>query len=250
MRTLTAATLAGAVMLVGGCAHAVGGNVDVRVVDRTTGETLPMYRHGGKWWVPGKPGSHYAVALTNRGGGRVLAVIAVDGINAISGETAAPEQTGYVLSSGQSAQITGWRKDMSRVAAFEFTALANSYAARTGRPDNVGVIGVAVFREKVRHVPPPTPPMLHEKQSSRDASSPAPAAGALADASGSGEAARRSERAQESRIGTGHGRTEHSATTYTQFERASSTPDELITIHYDSRDNLIAMGVMPIPSTS
>ncbi|MGZ8980959.1 MAG: hypothetical protein ACXW2D_09420, partial [Burkholderiaceae bacterium] len=141
MRTLTAATLAGAVMLVGGCAHAVGGNVDVRVVDRMTGETLPMYRHGGKWWVPGKPGSHYAVALTNRGGGRVLAVIAVDGINAISGETAAPEQTGYVLSSGQSAQITGWRKDMSRVAAFEFTALANSYAARTGRPDNVGVIG-------------------------------------------------------------------------------------------------------------
>jgi hypothetical protein len=248
MQTLAAATLAGAMMLAGGCAHAVGGNVDVRLVDRSTGETLPMYRHGGKWWVPGKPGSRYAVALTNRGGGRVLTVIAVDGINVISGETAAPEQTGYVLSSGQSAQITGWRKDMSRVAAFEFTALANSYAARTGRPDNVGVIGVAVFRERVRHVPPPAPPVQHEKQSSRDAASPA--AGVTGDAAGSNEAARRSERAQESRIGTGHGRSEHSATSYTDFERASSTPDEVITIHYDSRDNLIAMGVIPVPTVS
>lgn len=250
MRTLAAATLAGAMTLTGGCAHAVGGNVDVRVIDRTTGETLPMYRHGGKWWVPGKPGSRYAVALTNRSGGRVLTVIAVDGINVISGETAAPDQTGYVLSSGQAAQITGWRKDMSRVAAFEFTSLANSYAARTGRPDNVGVIGVAVFREKVRHVPPPAPPVLHEKQSSRDASSPAPAAGASADAAGSNEAARRSERAQESRIGTGHGRSERSTTTYTDFERASATPHEVITIHYDSRDNLLAMGVIPVPSPS
>jgi hypothetical protein len=250
MRTPAAAILAGAIMLSGGCAHAVGGNVDVRVVDRMTGETLPMYRHGGKWWVPGKPGSRYAVALTNRSGGRVLTVIAVDGVNVISGDTAALDQTGYVLASGQSAQITGWRKDMTRVAAFEFTSLSNSYAARTGRPDNVGVIGVAVFREKARPVPPTAPPVLHEKQSSRDASPPAPAAAAAGDATGSNEALRRSERAQESRIGTGHGRSEHSVTSYTDFERASSTPDEVITIHYDSRDNLIAMGVIPVPAPS
>jgi hypothetical protein len=36
-------------------------------------------------------------------------------------------------------------------------------------------------------------------------------------------------------------------TSYTDFERAQSTPDELIAIHYDSRDNLIAMGVIPRP---
>ena len=244
MRILAAAATAGALMLAGGCAHAVGGTVDVRVTDRATGETLPTYWHEGKWWVPGKPGRRYAVALTNRGGGRVLTVVSVDGVNVISGETAAPDQAGYVLSSGQVAQITGWRKDMSRVAAFEFTALPNSYAARTGRPDNVGVIGVAVFRERVRYVPPPA---LSKEQSSRNeaASPPAPAA---SDAMGSAEA-RRSERAQESRIGTGHGRSEHSVTSYTDFERASSTPDEIITIHYDSRENLLAMGVIPAPRT-
>ena len=185
MRILAAAATSGALMLAGGCAHAVGGKVDVRVTDRATGETLPIYWHDGKWWVPGKPGRRYAVALTNRGGGRVLTVVSVDGVNVISGETAAPDQTGYVLSSGQAAQITGWRKDMSRVAAFEFTSLPNSYAARTGRPDNVGVVGVAVFREKLRYVPPPA--VLQEKQSSREAAPSAPAAGASSDGTGSNE---------------------------------------------------------------
>lgn len=244
-RILAASACAVALMLAGRCAHAVGAAVDVRVSDRATGETLPTYWHEGKWWVAGKPGRRYAVTLTNRGGGRVLTVVSVDGVNVISGATAAPDQTGYVLAGGQVAQITGWRKDMSRVAAFEFTSLPNSYAARTGRPDNVGVIGVAVFGERVRYAPPPHLSKQHE---SRDeaASPPAPAAGAASDATGSAEA-RRSERAQESRIGTGHGRSERSVTSYTDFERASSTPDEVITIHYDSRENLVAMGVIPAP---
>ena len=79
MRILAATATAAALMLAGGCAHAVGGTVDVRVTDRATGETLPTYWHEGKWWVPGKPGRRYAVALTNRGAGRVLTVVSVDG---------------------------------------------------------------------------------------------------------------------------------------------------------------------------
>ena len=250
MRTLAAAAAAGALTFLGGCAHAVGSNIDVRVTDRSTGETLPMYWHDGKWWVPGRPGNRYAVALTNRSAGRVLTVISVDGVNVVSGETAAPDQTGYVLSSGQSAQITGWRKNMSRVAAFEFTSLPNSYAARTGRPENVGVIGVAVFRERVRYVPPP---VIERQSRNEPAPQPGAAAGAASDsAAPMQEGARRSERdrVQEQKLGTGHGRNEHAPTSYTDFERASTVPDEVITIHYDSRDNLIAMGVITAPRLS
>jgi hypothetical protein len=228
-------------------AHAVGSLVDVQVIDRQSGETLPMYWHNGRWWVPGKPGSRYAVALTNRSGGRALTVISVDGINVISGETAAPDQTGYVLSHGQFAQITGWRKNMSRVAAFEFTSLADSYAARTGRPDNVGVIGVAVFRERARPLPPPVLQRSDERQSPAPG---APSAGAANEASSPEAKADRSQGAlarRESRIGTGHGRSEHAPTSYTDFERAQSTPNETIAIHYDSRENLVAMGVIPQP---
>jgi len=100
----------------------------------------------------------------NRTGSRVLVVLSVDGINAITGETAGIAQSGYVLAPYASAEITGWRKSAAEAAAFYFTSIADSYAARTDRPDNVGVIGAAVFRERVwrrpeprNYAPPPAP---------------------------------------------------------------------------------------------
>jgi len=244
-----AAAAAVALLTLSAPAHAVGSLVDAQLIDRVSGETLPMYWHNGRWWVPGKPGNRYAVALTNRSGARALTVISVDGVNVVSGETAAHDQTGYVLSQGQFAQITGWRKNLSRVAAFEFTSLADSYAARTGRPDNVGVIGVAVFREKPRPASPPV--MLPRTEPARD-DAPAPAAGAAAESSKSNEAEASSATPgrlaqRESRLGTGHGRSEHAPTSYTDFERAQLHPNETIVIHYDSRENLVAMGAIPRP---
>jgi hypothetical protein len=246
IRTLAAAA-AVALLTLPAPARALGSLVDVHLIDRATGETLPMYWHNGRWWVPGKPGNRYAIALTNRSGSRALTVISVDGVNVVSGETAAHDQTGYVLSHGQFTQITGWRKNLSRVAAFEFTSLPDSYAARTGRPENVGVIGVAVFREKPR---PLSPSILPNRSSREDA--PAPATGAAAEspkaneADSSGEAQGRLAQ-RDSRLGTGHGRSEHAPTSYTDFERAQSNPNETVVIHYDSRENLVAMGVIPQP---
>ena len=71
--------------------------VDIDVIDRDTGEWLPEYRHRGQYWIPGDPGHRYSVRLTNTTGERVLVVLSVDGVNAISGQTAAASQTGYVL---------------------------------------------------------------------------------------------------------------------------------------------------------
>ncbi len=244
---LGALLTAAALFAVATPAHSIGSLIDVQVLDRSTGETLPMYWHNGRWWVPGKPGGRYAITLANHSGGRALGVVSVDGVNVVSGDSAAHDQVGYVLGRGQYAQITGWRKDMTRVAAFEFTALANSYAARTGRPDNVGVIGVAVFREKTKPESPPPVMSRQEKQEAARDAAPAPAAGASAANESEDRKRADSASAREQSIGTGHGRNERSVTSYTDFERAQSTPNELIAIHYDSRDNLIAMGVIPRP---
>jgi len=48
---------------------------------------------------------------------RVLAVTAVDGVNVVSGETAAYDQTGYVFGGGQQYAINGWRKSNQEIAA-------------------------------------------------------------------------------------------------------------------------------------
>ena len=136
-------------------ASAVGALVDLQIVDRDRGGELGTYRYRGASYVAGRPGDRYAIRLVNRSPGRLLVVLSVDGVNAVSGETAAVGQTGYVLAPYGSAEITGWRKSDAEAAAFYFTSLPDSYAARTDRPGNVGVIGAAVFRERAPLPPPP-----------------------------------------------------------------------------------------------
>jgi hypothetical protein len=268
---MTAVALAAGTLMAAAPAHAVGRLVDVQVMDRDSGQRLPVYSHEGQWWVAGRPGARYAIAVRNATGARVESVMSVDGVNIISGDTADWAQTGYVLPRWQSAQITGWRKSDDEVAQFHFTALPKSYAARTGRPDNVGVIGVAVYREKTAPPPPryrapasrideplydeapayesdyggaPASPQANVKAQS----SAAPSAASMSEAqtSAATERARRAEPAAP-RLGTGHGARESSHVEHTRFIRSTGSPQEVITIRYDSRENLLAMGIIPSP---
>jgi hypothetical protein len=243
--------------------HAMGHLADVRIIDRDSGETLQVVSHQGEYWVAGRPGARYAVALRNTGADRMMAVVSVDGVNVVTGDTAATGQTGYVLNAWQSYDITGWRKSDTEVAAFHFTRLPESYAARTGRPAHVGMIGVAVFRE--RTAPPEIAPVrprwrerreLSESERSQlERSEPAsPPVAAESPAPGNGGAKAASPReatdtmrrhGNASRLGTGHGAREKDRVGHTRFERRSAQPEELIVIRYDSRANLMAMGVLP-----
>ncbi|TAG25963.1 MAG: hypothetical protein EAZ37_10690 [Burkholderiales bacterium] len=262
-------------------AMAVGRVADVNVVDRSTGQTLPVHFHRGEYWVAGQPGAKYSIQIRNSRGARVLAVTSVDGLNVLSGETADFSQSGYVFESGQRYGIEGWRKSDSEVAAFVFTASGDSYAERIGKPRDMGVIGVALFRER-----PPvalySPPVIaapageprSESSAPRSAelsdkfreSAPAPTAAPAqapspiasaapqADAS-SRKAAPSAERsaalppmpAATPKLGTAHGERETSVVSRTQFVRNSAQPDEIIRIRYDSHANLVALGVIPSP---
>ncbi len=220
-------------------AHWPTDRVGVDIIDRSDGRVLPIYVHEGRRYVVGKPGNEYAIRLRNDGNERALAVMSVDGVNVISGDTASPSQSGYVLGAHTSFDIAGWRTSLSRTAAFYFTTLANSYAARTGRPDNVGVIGVAVFREQPRPVLQSMPQLsgkLERRDQPRDEADRAAAPASAANAAGA-------MAEQKSQIGTGYGRSETSYAQYTDFRRASDAPSETITIYYDSYENLLAQGV-------
>jgi len=231
-------TLLATLLLIAGCISgaAAASLAEVQVIDRTTGQSLETWRHRGRLYVAGTPGNRYAVSLRNRSEGRVLTVISVYGVNAVSGETANASQSGYVLAPGQSAEIAGWRKNMEEVAAFYFTRIGDSYAARTERPQNVGVIGVAVFNEYV----PPTPPAQIGAQEKAESSAD----------NATGSAARSAAKAApapaaEAKLGTGHGERIAARVGTTEFRRQSTQPNEVITIYYDSRANLIARGIIP-----
>ena len=115
-------------------AQVVGGLAEVAIIDRDSGATLNPYFYRGEYWIAGRPGARYAIEIRNRLDERLLAVTSVDGVNVVSGATAAWDQAGYVFNGGERYQITGWRKSDVQVAAFTFTDSPNSYAERTGRP--------------------------------------------------------------------------------------------------------------------
>ncbi len=240
--------------------------VQVDVVDRDLAQTLHVWRDHGRPVVAGRPGDRYALRLVNNSGERVLAVVAIDGVNVISGETAAVSQRGYVLEPWQRTEVNGWRKSDSEVAAFEFTSLADSYAARTGRPQDVGVIGVAVFREApplevsdarptlrfegaAKASPAPVPPALpapsfNAQPLSESRRAEAADAAAPPDTSA---AARSQAPIARDRLGTGHGARETDVARVVTFQRASAQPDQRLEIRYDSYENLAAAGIVPPP---
>ena len=260
---LATCALAAALNLAGATAALADARlVQVDVLDRDNGETLRVWRDHGRPVIAGRPGARYAVRLVNNSGERVLAVVAIDGVNVVSGETAGVAQRGYVLEPWQRTEITGWRKSDDEVAAFEFTSLANSYAARAGRPQDVGVIGVAVFREapmmEVSNAAPPAP-RLDGLAKAMPAPDAAAAAGTMAPPpaqesrrprdSGveTAGAARAQPRSAPERLGTGHGARESSVVRVTTFQRASTQPEQRIEIRYDSLENLVAAGIVPPP---
>jgi hypothetical protein len=220
-------------------AQPVGGLAQIAVIDRQTGVALSAHYYRGEYWVEGRPGAKYAIEIHNRLGERVLAVTSVDGVNVLSGETAAWDQAGYVFEPGERYQVNGWRKSDAEVAAFTFTESPNSYAERTGRPANVGVIGIALYRERQPQAWA-QPRLSEERPTNRSDASVAPQAPA---------AAPRAELAPK--LGTGHGEREYSYVNHTEFARLQPQPNEVIRIRYDSLDNLLAMGVIrrerPLP---
>lgn len=263
-RVLLASLVAGALCGAGGQAQAIGSLADIQIYDRMHNRYLPVHWHEGKAYVVGEPGNEYQIRVANRVGGDVMTVVSVDGVNVVTGETASPEQSGYVFSRRQQYDIKGWRKSLDRTAAFYFTQLPDSYAARTGRPDNVGVIGVAVFRRKPADPPPAIsrddrrwwgPHSSGAGSSRSEASEKSATAGQpssdmaetrpAAPADLSSGMANRYLPSPAPALGTGHGRSETSVVRNVAFERATSLPEETITIYYDSRRNLMASGIIP-----
>lgn len=186
------------------------------------------------WVFPTRPGfaylggidQHpYELMVRNNTARRVLAVVSVDGINVVTGESAAVNQSGYVVGPYSDVSIGGWRKSLSEVARFVFSAPERSYANRTGRAANVGVIGVAVFNEyePPRHQDHKSHQKMENSAAESDRSTPS-----LPSSPG---------------LGTEHGQREASVATTTQFRRASSQPVEVLELKYDTLPNLERMGV-------
>lgn len=236
-------------------------------VESAGGGALPTYAHGGSTYVAGRMGERYNIRVHNHTGERVEAVVTVDGRDVVSGQLGNYKtQRGYVLEPYGSVLIEGYRQSLDHVAAFRFTDVRDSYSGRWGTPQHVGVIGVAVFKEyQPRRRPSPPAPIAtrpyyepyegdYEGAAGRAAESQAPPpADAPAKSAPQAGAAYRDEVAtgydrRAARLGTQYGETTYSSVRETTFERRHKRrPDVLLTVYYDSAENLRARGIIPEP---
>lgn len=214
------------------------------------GRSLTSVRHRGQTFVAGERGERYEIVVTNNTSTRIEVVVSVDGRDTVSGKPGDfTSQRGYVLEPFGAVTIDGFRTSLEQVAAFRFSGVEDSFTARLGTPQNAGVIGVAVFKER------PHPHMAHGRVAAPEAS--APTGGTRSgdrssrpskkDSKAPSSASRShapSEHEQRNELGTEFGEQRFSAVREVSFVRASSRrPDFSTQIRYDSARGLAARGV-------
>jgi hypothetical protein len=235
------------------------------------GSPAPTFWYRGESYVMGRTGERYMIRVSNNTSRRIEAVVTVDGRDVVDGKPGDyRKKRGYLVPAWGHVDIDGWRISQSEAAAFRFSSVADSYAARMGNAREVGVIGVAVFPERVwrpRPLPPPPHPHCcfdddygrYAPEGKRSAEAPAPATSApsdaMADARGYGsmgnkdkaEASRGSyapRRHERPGLGTEFGEAVSSRIHEVGFVRAnSSSPTVVLGVRYNDREGLLAMGV-------
>jgi hypothetical protein len=254
-----------------------GSGYEVQVL--VDGSPAPTFWHHGETFVMGSVGERYIIRVHNNTGRRVEAVVTVDGRDVVDGKPGDyRNKRGYLVPAWGEVDIDGWRLSQSHAAAFRFSSVSDSYAARTGSAREVGVIGVAVFPERIYHprpvMPPPPPPRCCfdedrvESESYAPSASPARKMEAPAEAtkspassrpepfpdgrrgfgSTSGEAkakdSRFSSHSRRPGLGTEFGESVNSQIQEVEFVRASSSmPAVVLGMRYNDHDGLVAMGV-------
>jgi len=220
-------------------------------IDGRPASLYPAPDGSGRYYVEACRGGRYSVTLANRTRERVGIVLTVDGLNAISGERDFGLGRMYVLDPWQRTSVQGWRTSLSEVRQSTFVDERASYAARAGKAnEKMGWIEVAVYREHraLAQVQPPHPlpqrPAPADEQEGRGRAeanaAPEPSSARDApDAPAAGAAAK-----ARSYPGTGWGERTHDPVMLVSFD-PEANPYERVTLRYEYRPALVALGVVP-----
>lgn len=197
------------------------------------GQRQPIYRRqrDNQPFVEGLWGQPYVLEVRNLTHARVEILNSVDGRNTLRDEEADLRlNRGIIIGPHDVWTITGWRIDDNNTGQFVFSDPTQSVEQMaTGTHRNAGVFGFALYAEYVQPV--------YRGDVYRGGGT----------MRGGGQFLGVSKGGQESfspDMGTRMGDIQHDAVGRTTFNRASSEPVEVLTIHYRSRDWLERYGII------
>ena len=217
--------------------------VDVRIVSDSGTEfakyrTYPRVHQDGRFfYVEAVKGDRYSIRVTNKSGGRIGVVIAVDGRNIISGKKSdlKRDERMYIIGPYENNTFEGWRTGMDRTNRFYFTEASDSYAEKVfADASAMGTIALAVYREKL--------PEVMQYRDKPLGMQEAPAAAAPR-ASGESASADRSEAKKSEQAGTGFGETTHSPARLVDFEPERAVAERIV-MKYEWRSELCKKGII------
>jgi hypothetical protein len=213
------------------------------------GRPVAEYYARGRTYVEALKGAEYELRVRNPTGDRVAVALSVDGLNTIDARhTSAWNSSKWVIEPYGSITISGWQMSTERARRFYFTDEGDSYGAKLGRTENLGVISAVVFRERrSRIIVPPRPITRDEdrERSQKDKSSSQPSN------AGAGEAARSSVAPprNDDYAATGIGRSVRNDVTWVNME-LEQQPAAEISLRYEYYSALLKLGVAPRPNYS
>jgi hypothetical protein len=229
---------------------------DCRLEVLVNGAPRPEYSARGVTYIEALRSQGYEIRLTNPYGVRVAVALSVDGLNTLDARhTAARSARKWVLDPYQTIVLRGWQTSGEQARRFFFTSEQNSYGQWLGKTENLGIISAVFFRERVpialrqpmRILPAPPPPPKAE-------AAPQPSGVPQGQAGGVGGALDRKEspnltKQQEDYAATGIGQAENHPVTLVYMDLEDS-PASVVTIRYEYRPALIALGILPEAPTA
>ena len=206
--------------------------VDVLVNGRPVAE----YKARGRTYVEALQGSEYELRVRNGSPDRVAVALSVDGLNTIDARhTSAWNASKWVIEPYQTITISGWQVSSERARRFYFTNERDSYGAKLGQTENLGVISAVFFRERNRVI----------TAVPRDA--PLPSRGRAENQSAQSEARQEAAKAptrDDDYAATGIGRNVHNDVRWVDMNLESQSAGE-VTIRYEFYPELLRLGVIP-----
>jgi hypothetical protein len=212
------------------------------------GRPVAEYFARGKTYVEALKGAEYELRVRNPTGERVAVALSVDGLNTIDARhTSAWNSSKWVIEPYGSITIGGWQMSSERARRFYFTDEGDSYGAKLGRTENLGVISAVIFRER-RPVVISPPRIYRDDDRVRSQKEKAPS---QPSDSRAGEAARSSASpaTNDDYAATGIGRSVRNDVSWVDMD-LDQQPAAEMSIRYEYYSALLKLGVYPRPNYS
>lgn len=214
------------------------------------GYPLEEYPARGRLYIEALERAEYEIRISNPLPVRVAVALAVDGLNSIDARhTTARAASKWVIEPYSSITVGGWQMSSSRARRFYFTTERDSYAAKLGRAEDLGLISAVFFRARrpIVYAPPCCPRPLEENGQRRDEKERgAPPAAGSTRAESAGQARDRAATPSDNDdyAATGIGRAVENDVRWINLD-LEERPAAEVAIRYEYRPALVRLGILP-----